>query len=627
MTRFLIIDPSSEARGCVESALDGLGYELDWRDRISEWDLDPANLPDMIMLSADSLGGALSTFMDSYRQLLRPLPVLLWSRELPRERLIATMPPEVLLVGVFEGVPLTAELLLFVTERFRPSAGGVAVQRLLRHLGRRRAPLRSSTSEGRHDLNDFSLSRAMVTLASDGWSGGIHVEPLRGARIDIWFDRGGITMVNDGTTGAMLREARRRGLDQGRSHPEKPFPSVRDELDFLRRSCGLSTGDRARLAEWFAGEILARACAAREGLATVSADEKPEMGYGFSIDIRNALLAAARSLPQDVMERIPVQDSWYVLPSLPQGEEGSGWRLEGPDLFLRDYLEANLATRITVGAVKDGMVTSGANPEQVMAQLARLSQMGYLRFVGAPFSESTMDDLREFAQKALKAGRSDHFELLGVARNASKKIVDAAVLDASRKWHPDALVSCHPRVQLLGARLFAAVREAAEIIGDSARREAYIEDLDDGHIGRGGQDPERARVLLARGRMAMKSKRYAEASADLEAAAVADPSLVGASVLAIWAAWLADPGTAVRQIRAFEELGARSDAPAELWHFLGRIYLHIGNEDRGRQSFERALKIDPDHTDTQRQLRLLERRRGGEGTREKKGFWSRFRGG
>jgi tetratricopeptide (TPR) repeat protein len=145
-------------------------------------------------------------------------------------------------------------------------------------------------------------------------------------------------------------------------------------------------------------------------------------------------------------------------------------------------------------------------------------------------------------------------------------------------------------------------------------------------VGRGGQDPERARVLLAKGRISLKSKRFAAAAAEFASAAIADPSLFEARLLTHWAEYLADPDEAAPSVAALQALAKVRDANAELWGFLGRMYLNSGDEERARKCFEKAIKMDPDHVDSRRQLRLLVKRSSAAGDGSKKSFWNRLRG-
>lgn len=627
MTSLLIIDGASTALEAVQAALHGLGYEIDHLSSARDWNPPgEAGGPAMILVSADLLAaGDRQGFLKLYSELEQPVPVVAWSLDLPRRRLLEILPPEVVLGGLFEGIPTAAEVLLLVSSRFPPKQRGQAVQRLLKLLGSHRDPLRTTTPRGTHDILDFGLPRALVSLAAEGWSGAVTVEPLRGATLRFWFEGGAVVLATDGTTGGLLRQARALGQDRRGAEPEGPFEDIRSELSFLRRIAGLSTRERARLVEWQAAQFLALACADVEGrLHVVDFAEAPCV-LEESLDVRSLLLAAASGSPSSILAQAPAQGAWFVLPSLPHGEELDDWPLEGLSGQVRDFLVSNRTTRITVSSVVEGLESAGASSDAILALLVRLGEMGYLRFVGSPFDPAASAEIEELAGMWHKAQQTNHFEFLGLPRAVSKKAVDDAVFKASKRWHPDTLVDKHPRVQALGALLFARIRDASEILGEGDRRQRYVEDIEDGQLGRGGQDPERARILLAKGRLAIKNKRYAEAEKMLGDAAVADPSLVLAPVLAVWASHLGQSGSDAEGIRAMQDLARRPGAPAELWYYLGRMYLQAKNVDRARKCFDRVLKVDPGHTDSQRQLRLLEMRDGGSSGAHKKSLLDRFR--
>ena len=244
----------------------------------------------------------------------------------------------------------------------------------------------------------------------------------------------------------------------------------------------------------------------------------------------------------------------------------------------------------------------------------------------APFGEAAAAAIAEGVALYRTALHGTHFDLLGLSRTATKEVVDAAVLSASRKWHPDALVSQHPRVQALGERLFGMVREAADTLGDVRKREAYLEDLEDGLVGRGGKDPERARVLLAKAKLSIKAKRYAGATKELEAALIADPSLYSAKVLGVWTAWLGQEETVERSIQILQKMGREPEASAQLWYFLGRMYVHVKNPGRARKCFGTALELDPQHAESKSELRLIDRRAEKRDRPVKKSFFDRLRG-
>jgi tetratricopeptide (TPR) repeat protein len=617
----LVIDTDPAARERVDYALAGLGYEVSFVDHPREW--LPGLQVDLVLTSASALDqGARQAFLEVYEAASTGPPVLLWSPELSKERMIALMPPTVQVGAVFEAVPSAAELLLFVTGRFPPSKRGVAVERLLRELSRHREPLRSNLDEGDQGLADVRFIRSLVTFSAEKWTGRVLVDSGSAEPIGFWLEDGVLTLATDGVPGRLLEEARRRSLVRGGELPEEAFADLREELRFLRRSAGLSSAERTQLLGWYVSELLRRVSEVSEGTVKVAEGEKPPLNLGFGMDVPTRLVAAATR----GVDFVQPLDEWFVVPSLPRGEESEQWEVSGTAEGLLEYLSANRKTRMTVGGMKTELEASRHDPQQVGRLLRRLEEMGYVRFVGSPFGEVASAAIAEGVACYRTALHGTHFDLLGLSETATKEVVDAAVLSASRKWHPDALVSQHPRVQALGERLFGMVRDAADTLGDPRRREAYLEDLEDGQVGRGGKDPERARILLAKAKLSIKAKRYAVATKELEAALVADPSLYSAKVLGVWAGWLGKAETVESSIQTLQTMGREPDASAQLWYFLGRMYVHVSNPGRARKCFGKALELDPQHAESKSELRLIDRRAEKRERPAKKSFFDRLRG-
>ena len=621
MALLLVIDPDPIARERVENALGGLGYDVSFVEHPREW--LPGLQVDLVLTSASALDqGARQAFLEVYEAAASGPPVLLWSPELSKERIVGLMPPTVQVGAVFEALPSAAELLLFVTGRFHPAKRGIAVERLLREISRHRDPLRSTVVEGDQGLADVRLVRSLVTLSAEKWTGRVAVDSGNGDSLRFWLEKGTLAFATDGVPGRLLDEARRRGIDRGGELPEEPFEDLREELRFLRRSAGLSKAERTLLVAWYASDLLGRASRFSEGVLTVTEGDEPPLDLGFDMDLPSRWVAAAT---RGLHFAQPL-DEWFVIPSLPRGEESEQWEVSGTIEGLVEYLKHNRKTRMTVAGTKAELEASGIDAEQVGCLLRSLEEMGYVRFVGSPFGDAAAAAIAEGVAYYRTALHGTHFDLLGLSRTATKEVVDAAVLSASRKWHPDALVSQHPRVQALGERLFGMVREAADTLGDERKREAYCEDLEDGQVGRGGKDPERARILLAKAKLSIKAKRYAGAIKELEAALIADPSLYSAKVLGVWAAWLGQEETVETSIQILQKMGREPEASAQLWYFLGRMYVHVKNPGRARKCFGTALELDPQHTESKSELRLIDRRAEKRDQPAKKSFFDRLRG-
>ena len=97
-----------------------------------------------------------------------------------------------------------------------------------------------------------------------------------------------------------------------------------------------------------------------------------------------------------------------------------------------------------------------------------------------------------------KHKEEDHFQVLGVKRDASLAAVKAAYFQLARSYHPDAVpADATPEVRDLCADVFARLSEAWAVLGDEARRAKYLEELQSG----GAADVDVMRILHAENRV------------------------------------------------------------------------------------------------------------------------------
>jgi molecular chaperone DnaJ len=71
----------------------------------------------------------------------------------------------------------------------------------------------------------------------------------------------------------------------------------------------------------------------------------------------------------------------------------------------------------------------------------------------------------------------NHYEVLGVAPDASASAIRKAYLDAARRHHPDFHGEADAATRAGNARRMQAVNEAWAVLGDEAARRAYDRDL------------------------------------------------------------------------------------------------------------------------------------------------------
>jgi curved DNA-binding protein CbpA len=219
-------------------------------------------------------------------------------------------------------------------------------------------------------------------------------------------------------------------------------------------------------------------------------------------------------------------------------------------------------------------------------------------------------DLASLQAAFAKMAEADHYEVLGVARNASGAQVKAAYFALAKAWHPDSAAQDDPpEAKKLRADLFARISEAWSVLGDEARRKQYFEDLqtgamtpvDVGAILEAENVFQKATVLV-------KTRQYQAALAELEKAVQLnedEPEFL------VWRAWVQFLLAADRKRQfaiASEEIeGALKKLPRCLpaYLFLGQMAKINGELSLAERHLKRGLQVDPQDPDLVRELKYL----------------------
>jgi tetratricopeptide (TPR) repeat protein len=228
----------------------------------------------------------------------------------------------------------------------------------------------------------------------------------------------------------------------------------------------------------------------------------------------------------------------------------------------------------------------------------------------APTAAPTLDALRAEAERLRGA---DHFQVLGVTREADGSRIKAAYFQLARTFHPDAARDGEePEARTLRADIFARVAAAWAALENDAARFAYAEELrtgagaqvDIGRIYQAEQAFEKA-VALAAGRA------YAEALQKVnEAIALYDEE----PEYHVWKGWLEfllAPEAKRRSQRAASEKvieAALEKSPKCVagWLFLGRMAKITTDLPAAERFWKRGLEQVKD-PEVERELRFLKR--------------------
>jgi tetratricopeptide (TPR) repeat protein len=205
---------------------------------------------------------------------------------------------------------------------------------------------------------------------------------------------------------------------------------------------------------------------------------------------------------------------------------------------------------------------------------------------------------------------ADHFEALGVKRDAPAAQIKVAYFQLAKLYHPDAIPPSAPaEVRKLAADVFGRVSEAWGVLGDEAQRAQYLQEL----LGGGAPSVDVMNILQAEnafqaGALLVKGRRYDEAIARFEDAMKLNPE---EAEFAMWKAWceylLADDrkrqlGTSAATIEA----GLKKNPRCAQGHlFLGQMAKLAGDLGNAEKHLRRGLAVAPDHAELLRELKYL----------------------
>jgi curved DNA-binding protein CbpA len=238
---------------------------------------------------------------------------------------------------------------------------------------------------------------------------------------------------------------------------------------------------------------------------------------------------------------------------------------------------------------------------------------------------------------------ADHFALLGVPLDAPADKVRGAYFELARQLHPDRLTAVGITDEARDAqRLFAQINGAFAVLSNAKRRHDYV------HALHSGSPDERARQeklegeamklfgaeeAFRKGEMALRRGQLEAAVGEFSKAIELNPEEGEHHALWAWATWCAAPdkvavaGTARKALDKAIALSPKSAAPHL---YLGRIARHAGRDAEAMEHLQRALQLQPGHTEAASELRVLESRRNQPGPDDKSdkgkgGLFGRFR--
>ncbi len=225
----------------------------------------------------------------------------------------------------------------------------------------------------------------------------------------------------------------------------------------------------------------------------------------------------------------------------------------------------------------------------------------------------------------LDAG-GDHYAVLGIPREASPSQIQKAYFGLARQLHPDRLTALGiVDEDRQSQRVFAQVNTAFGVLGNDARRAAYLDVLD-----RGGEqavrDEQSAAESLAlktleaeeafrKGETALRRDQIPQAIKELEHAVALSPDEADFQALLAWAKFCAAPDknqAAQATRRSLTAAIERSPKAVTARFYLGRVERMLGKDKDALRLFEEVLELAPGHSEATAEIRVLQSRLGGD---------------
>ena len=208
----------------------------------------------------------------------------------------------------------------------------------------------------------------------------------------------------------------------------------------------------------------------------------------------------------------------------------------------------------------------------------------------------------------------DHFQVLGVDREAKSGAVRDAYYQLAKQFHPD-------RCNQLGIRdvapqsdeIFRRISEAHTVLSDPAEAKKYLEQLEGKTSKQEALSALEAEFVFQKGVFFFRKKDYRKAREHFKEAYRLN-SKEGEHLA--WMAWTDynDPATkdsveirerVLQQLNESQEISPRN---SQVYYFLGEYFAAQAKDKEAIKNFNECLEIKPDHMEAERHLRVIRMR-------------------
>lgn len=212
----------------------------------------------------------------------------------------------------------------------------------------------------------------------------------------------------------------------------------------------------------------------------------------------------------------------------------------------------------------------------------------------------------------------NYFELLGATQDATPRDLRSRYTDLVRKYHPDRLTQAGLSAEVLdhAATISSKLNDAYQTLTDGDRRAEYMKLVGDRRIqGRANKVGlvEEAEKKFRMAQILIKKRDFAAAREMLNFSTESVPNDGRFKAYLAWALWL-DPNllqdvVAPRVTDLLKDAVRLAPDDPDANYFLGSVFKVTGDINGAARHFKRVVKLDRNHVEATRELRLMHMRK------------------
>lgn len=232
---------------------------------------------------------------------------------------------------------------------------------------------------------------------------------------------------------------------------------------------------------------------------------------------------------------------------------------------------------------------------------------------------------KEIIDRAQTIDKQNYFEMLDVPHDASTDVIRNAYFQLARTWHPDRLPPQLAEVKPACAKVFARLSEAHQTLSDDAKRAQYIQQL-----GKGASSADEERAVQAvleatlcfqKAEICFKRNDYLQTETLVRRALELDATQADYHALLAWVVAMKDtsPEATAKRVQELDQAVLLNPRCERAYFYRAQLHKRAGNDALALRDFKSAYEINPRNLDAQREVRLLEMRKGQKKEEEKPG--------